>query len=508
MPPREVSNGRLAVIDVGSNSVRMVVYPATALAAPPLFNEKAMCGLGRLQDPGSRMSDAAMDRTLRIILRFAHLADAMDVSLIDAVATAAIREAVNGEAFIDQIKRETGISVRILTGQEEARLVARGVLAANPGARGLVADLGGGSLELIQLDPAECDGVGQRISLPLGTLRLAARSDLEGDDLDRHIDEVLGTVKWMSEFKDGLLYIVGGAWRSLGRLEIARIRYPIRVLHGYALYADRVNDMCRLFAGLSLESLSRIEVAPRDRLDTLAPAARVLGRLLRYSGAVKVVFSAHGLREGILFEHLSIADQEIDPLLASSRWTALATARDTENGLGHGHGDGEKLTGWLAPLFSGESGQDNRLRFAAGLLSDIGWRIHTDERPDHAMADVMRAPLIGLDHKERVKLALAVRFRYTHRLDSPWIKPFERLIEEGDHMWSRQVGQALRLAHTLSGGMMNLLGDYRLSMDAGNIRLHLGPDKEDLIGESTVKRLTALARSFDRSYDIVSGASP
>ena len=214
MPPREVSNGRLAVIDVGSNSVRMVVYPAIALAAPPLFNEKAMCGLGRLQDLGSRMSDAAMDRALRIIHRFAYLADAMDVSLIDAVATAAIREAVNGEAFIDQIKRETGISVRILTGQEEARLVARGVLAANPRARGLVADLGGGSLELIQLDPSECDGVGHRISLPLGTLRLAARSDLEGDDLARHIDEVLGTVKWMSEFKAGLLYIVGGAVRD------------------------------------------------------------------------------------------------------------------------------------------------------------------------------------------------------------------------------------------------------------------------------------------------------
>ena len=507
MPPREVSNGRLAVIDVGSNSVRMVVYPATSLAAPPLFNEKAMCGLGRFQDPGSRMSDVAMDRALRIIHRFAHLADAMDVSLINAVATAAIREAVNGKTFIDQIKRETGISVRILTGQEEARLVALGVLAANPGTRGLVADLGGGSLELIHLDPAEIDGVGQRISLPLGTLRLATRSDLEGDAFDRHIDDVLGTIKWMSEFKDGLLYIVGGAWRSLGRLEIARIRYPIRVLHGYALYADRVSDMCRLFAGLSLESLSRIEVAPRDRLDTLAPAARVLGRLLRHSGAVKVVFSAHGLREGILFEHLSTADQDIDPLLASCRLTALATARDTKNGMGHSHGDGEKLTGWLAPLFSGESVQDNRLRFAAGLLSDIGWRIHTDERPDHVMADVMRAPLIGLDHRERVKLALAVRFRYTHRLDSHWIKPFERLIEEDDHMGSRRVGQALRLAHTLSGGMMKLLGDYRLSMDAGNIRLHLGPDKEDLIGESTVKRLTALARSFDRSYDIVSGAS-
>ena len=152
-------------------------------------------------------------------------------------------------------------------------------------------------------------------------LLLPSSDRREVDHLDRHIDEVLGTVKWISKFKEGLLYIVGGAWRSLGRLEIARIRYPIRVLHGYAMYADRVSDMCRLFAGLSLESLSRIEVAPRDRLDTLAPAARVLGRLLHYSGAAKVVFSAHGLREGILFEHLTTIDQKIDPLLASCRLT-------------------------------------------------------------------------------------------------------------------------------------------------------------------------------------------
>ena len=193
------------------------------------------------------------------------------------MATDAVREAANGNSFLNRIRQETGIRIRILTGQEEARLVALGVLAANPRAHGLVADLGGGSLELIHLDPAEIDGVGQRISLPLGTLRMIEISNRGGSGLDRYIDEILGVVEWLSEFDEGPLYIVGGAWRSLGRLEIARVHYPLHLLHGYSMYADQARNMCRLFAGLSLASLSRIESVPRDRLETLAPAARIFG---------------------------------------------------------------------------------------------------------------------------------------------------------------------------------------------------------------------------------------
>jgi exopolyphosphatase/guanosine-5'-triphosphate,3'-diphosphate pyrophosphatase len=494
---------RLAVIDVGSNSVRMVVYPSTALAAPPLFNEKAMCGLGRGQAPGGVLAPEAMDRAMDTIARFVHVAAAMGVGVIDAAATAAVREASNRETFLSRIQAETGIAVRVLSGKEEARLSARGVLAASPGARGLVGDLGGGSLELSRLDPDQQDGLAQSISLPLGTLRLAANNGGDGADLDRQIDAVLADVDWLQQVRNGDLYIVGGAWRSLGRLEMARNRYPLRVLHGYALPAARIASMCQLFAGLSLESLQRIEAAPRDRLDTLSLAARILGRLLSHSGAKRVVFSAHGLREGMLLEHLTPEQMSVDPLLASCRLTALASARDADDGLGHGHGDGAKLTDWLAPLFPNESDDDLRLRLATGLLSDIGWRIHPDERPDHAMADVLRAPLIGLDHTQRIKLALAIRFRYTHKRDSRWVDRYRHLMEDEDRSWSRQVGQSLRLAHTLSGGVMELLAQYRLSLDEGYITLHCRPGTAHLVGEAAIKRLGAMARSFELKSRVV-----
>lgn len=494
---------RLAVIDVGSNSVRMVVYPASALAAPPLFNEKAMCGLGRGQAPGGDLSETAMVRTINTIARFAHLAKAMDVGVIDAAATAAVREAANCDAFLERVRAETGITVRVISGGEEARLSARGVLAANPGVSGLVGDLGGGSLELTHLDPSKGDGVGERISLPLGTLRLAAidpgDSAAPHQDIDRHIDQVFDQVDWMGQVLHGDLYIVGGAWRSLGRLEMSRNRYPLRVLHGYTLPSQRVASMCQLFAGLSLESLQRIEAAPQDRLDTLALAARVLGRLLLKCRADRVIFSAHGLREGMLSEHLTPEQRRADPLLASSRLTALASSRNADVGLGHGHGDGARLTDWLTPLFPDEDEDHRRLRIAAGLLSDIGWRIHPDERPDHAMADVLRAPLTGLDHRQRIMLGLAIRFRYTHKRDSRWVERYGHLIEDDDRLWSRQVGQALRLAHTLSGGVMELLAQYSLSLDDSDITLHGTPENLNIIGEATRKRLTAMARSFDRS---------
>jgi exopolyphosphatase/guanosine-5'-triphosphate,3'-diphosphate pyrophosphatase len=495
---------QLAVIDVGSNSVRMVVYPAAALAAPPLFNEKAMCGLGRGQAPGGTLSAEAMQRAIDTIARFAYLAQAMGVGIIDAAATAAVRDAANRDDFLARVREETGIDVRILTGLEEARLSARGVLAANPGARGLVGDLGGGSLELVHLDPLQGSGVGQRTSLPLGTLRLVAGSDSDGTRLDRQIDESLGQVDWMAQVQNGDLYIVGGAWRSLGRLEMARTRYPLRVLHGYTMPAARVASMCQLFAGLSLESLKRIERAPKDRLDTLALAARVLGRLLHRSGARRVIFSAHGLREGILHGYLSPAQQAVDPLVASCRLTALASARDPGSGLGHGHGDGSRLADWLAPLFPDEKTKERRLRLAAGILSDIGWRIHPDERPDHAMADVLRAPLIGLDHTQRIKLALAIRFRYTHHRDSRWVDRYSRLIEDEDRTWSRRIGQALRLAHTLSGGVTGLLAQYRLQLNGAGITLYCKPGTRHLIGEAAGKRLAAMARSFEQQARIVS----
>jgi len=500
---RSIRKDRLAVIDVGSNSVRMVVFPSTALAAAPLFNEKAMCGLGRGQAPGGALSDEAMDRAADTIARFVHVAAAMGVGVIDAAATAAVRDASNRDEFLARIQADAGIDVRILSGKEEARLSARGVLAASPGARGLVGDLGGGSLELSRLDPSQQDGLAQRVSLPLGTLRLASANGGNGDILDRHIDTVLADVEWLDQIRGGDLYIVGGAWRSLGRLEMARNRYPLRVLHGYALPVSRIASMCQLFAGLSLESLRRIEAVPKDRIDTLSLAARILGRLLNRSDAKRVIFSAHGLREGMLLEHLSPEQVSVDPLLASCRLTALASARDAENGLGHGHGDGARLTDWLAPLFTNENRDEGRLRLAAGLLSDIGWRIHPDERPDHAMADVLRAPLIGLDHTQRIKLALAIRFRYTHKRDSRWVDRYRHLVEDEDRIWSRQVGQALRLAHTLSGGVIELLAQYRLSRDEGYIVLHCRPGTEHLIGEAAIKRLNALARSFELECCIV-----
>ncbi|MDP6830732.1 MAG: Ppx/GppA phosphatase family protein [Alphaproteobacteria bacterium] len=493
---------RLAVIDVGSNSVRMVVYPTTALAAPPLFNEKAMCGLGREQAPGGALAAGAMQQAIDTIARFAHVANAMGVGAVDAAATAAVREASNRDEFLDRVRAETGVSVRVLSGVEEARLSARGVLAASPGAHGLVCDLGGGSLDLMNLRPDRPEGLGQGVSLPLGTLRLASLAGGDSGGTDQYIDDNLAAVKWLDEIRDGDLYIVGGAWRSLGRLEMARNRYPLRVLHGYTLPADRVVSMCQLFAGLGLESLQRIEAAPQDRLDDLPWAARVLGRLLRLSGAKRVIFSAYGLREGMLQEHLSPEQLSADPLLASCRLTAQASAWDAENGLGHGHGDGGKLSDWLAPLFPNESVDEGRLRLAAGLLSEIGWRIHPDERPDHAMADVLRAPLIGLDHTQRIKLALAIRFRYTHKRDSRWVERYGHLIEEEDRIWSRRVGQALRLAHTLCGGVMALLAQYRLSMDNDAITLHCQPETGHLIGEAARKRLSAMARSFDRKGSV------
>ncbi len=172
MSGRELRDGQeAAVIDVGSNSVRLVVYRIDGRAMTPILNEKVMAGLGRSLGQTGKLSPDGIDAALRALRRFATLTQALGVQDVFAVGTAAVREAGDGAAFAQQMRRETGIPLRILSGAEEALLSALGVSAGAPDAMGVVGDLGGASLELIEISPS---GPGRGETFRLGPLALAA----------------------------------------------------------------------------------------------------------------------------------------------------------------------------------------------------------------------------------------------------------------------------------------------------------------------------------------------
>lgn len=481
-----------AVIDIGSNSVRLVVFARLSRAPLTIFNEKVLCGLGRFKEGQRELTVEAMDRALSTIGRFAHLLRVMQVDDVAAVATAAVRDADNGDEFCRRIQDTTGISVRILTGREEAHFAAQGVVAANPAVSGLAGDLGGGSLELVSLRDGE---IGDGVTLEIGALGISKQ--LAGSNYEatcRRVDEALDRLDWLPGMKGADLHAVGGAWRALGRMQMARENTKLRIVHGYALPARKLDAICELVARQSAESLRWIGGVAEERREALPAAALVMSRLLKRSGMSRVIFSAFGLREGLVFDHLDEAARREDPLIIACREVAERTARFPIHG--------EALSDWLEPVFPGEAADRHRLRLAACLLSDIGWRVHPDYRADHAVEEVLSAPTVGLVHSDRMLLALAVGFRFARERSSEAVRNLAADFGEDDLSWARRVGFGLRLAHTLSGGTLEILQQSRLRIDDGQLVLTIDPGAEDIVGEVIVRRLRRMARAIGLEHRI------
>lgn len=473
----------LAVVDVGSNSVRLVIYDAASRAPTARFNEKVLCGLGRGMAETGALNPDGVQSALATLQRFVALSRSMGVQQTVIVATAAAREATNGPAFLAEVERLTGQSVLLLSGADEARYSALGVLSGMPDAHGLMGDLGGGSLELVGL--ADGRSGQDAVTLPLGPLRLM---HLDGEGVRKKMDQAYDAVAWLKRYSGKPLYAVGGAWRSLARIHMAMAGYPLHIIHHYSIKPDDLDEVQR-FMAKNRDALARVPGLSRRRIDTLPLAAQVLRRLVKAYNPGALVFSAYGLREGLHYENLPAAQREQDPLWAAAERRCQRDGRFPEQ-IGF-------IGAFIAPLFDGESAADARLRHTAVLLSDIAWDIHPDYRADEAFTHILHAPFAAITHGERVRLALALYVRYGGEPDSlPLTKPFLGLIAEKDRKWAMRLGAALRLAHTISGGAGQILKDFTLAPDAKNLVLATPGANAALAGESVTRRLGALAKTM------------
>lgn len=477
------------VIDVGSNSVRLVVFGEPLRSPIAMFNEKVLCGLGRgLSETGALDGEGAK-QALQAIRRFAMLARRMEVQSLRIVATAAVRDASNGAMFVEQIERETGETVSVLTGQEEATYSAYGVLSGIPDACGVMGDLGGGSLELVALDGTR---LGDSVTLPLGPLRIA---NLESYPVVKaYIDEKIGGVTWLKKWKGKSLYAVGGSWRAIARVHMAQKHSPLHIIHQYTLGKVEANDFTRLIAKQSKESLARVEGVPRRRQDVLPLAALVMRRLLKHLEPKDVVFSANGLREGLAYALLSEKQRSEDPLLAFCAHMAEREARFGEHGV--------ELDRFIAPLFERDMAARQRIRLAAAILSDSAWRVHPDYRGEQSLGVILHAPFGAITQSERALLALTVFTRYTGTASDPVAAPAWQLLNGEEIDYAQRVGLALRLAQTLSGGVPGILSDCKLRLSGGNIVLEIPGQHAALDGEAVQRRVEALAKALGRDGEV------
>jgi exopolyphosphatase/guanosine-5'-triphosphate,3'-diphosphate pyrophosphatase len=460
-----------------------VIFEGASRNPLTIFNEKAVLGLGRGLQLTGRLNEEAVGPALTVMTRYHAVARAMEADPIEVLATAATRDAENGPAFIEELQRRLpGVPIRILSGEQEAAFSAEGVLLGFPGADGILGDMGGGSLELVELEHGRPV---RAVSLPLGAIRLADRA---GADMARArglAEADLGRVPWLRRGEGRDLYLVGGAWRALARIHIAQTGYPLSIVHHYVLRREEARDLAGVVAQAPRRTLERMPGAPAKRLADLPYAAVVLRRLLRATGARRVVFSANGLREGWYARLLPPELREADPLLEAGRDLASRWGRDPDMPAA--------LLRWTDPLFEEETPESRALREAGCLVSDIGAHDHPDYRPEQSFFRVLRQPGVGLDHHQRAFLALVVALRYEAEADAPYLPSARVLLDPPALRRAEALGAALRLAYTLSGGTPELLAGTSLRRRGGELRLRLVEGSGVFAGESVQRRLEALA---------------
>jgi len=490
----------MGVVDIGSNSVRLVVYEGAVRSPTPIFNEKVLCGLGRQVGSTGKLGEESVGAALEALSRFKTIARILGVKNIWAIATAACRDASNGPEFIARGERALGTRIQVLSGQREAQLAANGIIMGFRSPDGIAGDLGGGSLELIEV---QGEALRRAATLALGGLRLLDASD---DRIERAIDiadQEIARVPWIDSGRNRVFYAVGGTWRAIARLHMEKTGYPLHVMHGYTMPTDEAIEFCEeIRKTRKLSALPGVEELSKQRREVLPYGAVVMERLLKRLEPSAVDFSVFGIREGLVYSLMSETERRKDPLLSFCAEYARARSRSADHAV--------ELCQWSDALFEPpgpkESDEERRLRHAACLLSDISWRAHPDYRGEQSLILIAHAALGGIDHAGRVFLALASYFRHIgvgeaeekDRLS----ERLKAIMPKKLYKRARIVGAAIRAAHMLSIGRPGIIDETPLSYERDKLVLTVPKAYAALDGERLRRRFAALAALLEREPEI------
>ncbi|MUG04525.1 Ppx/GppA family phosphatase [Bombella sp. ESL0378] len=489
---------RAAIVDLGSNSVRMVVYEGVARNPVPIFNEKATLRLGAGLEATGLLSEEGIERALEVLSRYQAIGQAMGVKPFDVLATAAVRDARNGAEFVRAAQlRMPEARFRVLNGEEEADYSATGVLCALPDADGVVADIGGGSLELIRVRDSAYFDAG---TTPLGVIRLRERSDDDVEAASKIARKTLADVAWLEDAKGKPLYLVGGAFRALARLHMARTDYPLNMVHLFRLNRQEAVEMAEWVVRASRKQMEKVGNVPRKRMIDAPFAAQVLLALLDRTEAPEVIFSAEGLREGWYMREVAARVADEEPM--------QALVQEMEGRLGRNPSFAEPLYMWLTSVFLERLGwkKDSFLALQfrlACMVSDVGSYDHPQYRAEQTYRRILYCHGVGFSHESRAFLALVLAGRYDIDRDSSVLEPSRRLLSKDYYEAAIQLGQAFRLVYVLSAGTETLLEGTHLTIkDEDQLVLSLHGGRLRSGGNAVSRQLNRLAESLGLEADL------
>ncbi len=484
---------RAAIIDIGSNSVRLVIYEGPPRVPAVIFNEKVAAGLGRGVAIDGHIRPEDMARAMTALRRFTLLAKTLRVTELQAVATAAVRDAVNGADLIAAAAAD-GLAVRLLSGEEEGEAAGLGVLSAIPDASGVAVDLGGGSLELAVIDGG---AVHRTASFPLGVQRLPPLLR-DGDRVfENHIAAMLKAADWPTALPSRRLYLVGGSWRAVSRLDMHLTQLALPIMDHHEMPRSALRRLRRATARMTLDELRAVPGMSAVRAALLPDAVALLAALAKLLDTTDMVVSSSGLREGLLFSALPPAVRAQDPLLVAAEYEGRRLARFSAHG--------EALDAWLDPIFADDAPAARRLRLAACLLADVAWSANPDFRAERAAEVALHGNWRAADVVDRYIMAKTLHSALGGGAGMPAI-PASVAPEAvaRAHQW----GLAIRLAQRLSGGMAEPLQCSALRIDGGRLVLELAHDWDHLHGEPPLRLLRALASAMGLDAIMETAAKP
>jgi exopolyphosphatase/guanosine-5'-triphosphate,3'-diphosphate pyrophosphatase len=480
----------VAIIDLGSNTARVVVMSASPGHAYRLEDEirevvRLRQGMGE-----TGLAEDAMSRGFATLRLFKRFCDGVGADPIIATATSAVRDAANGPLFVQRVQQELGLSLRVLDGEREAYYDAIGALNDVALSEGAVLDVGGGSAQ-VSLIRARRYVRGQ--SAPIGALALTDRlvkhdpiSDGEYKAVRSEIERELDAFDWLPEVS-GQLVGLGGTIRNMARIEAERQNYPLSTLHGFELTLQSVEESIRLFRTLPLAKRLKVPGLRSDRADIILGGALVIQAVMKRLGADRLTVSINGLREGLFYEyfwgHLH------DPVISDIRsFGVLNLARIygyQKTHANHVRFLAGRMFDQLAPLH-GYGAAERDLLAAAALLHDLGTVIGYDAHDLHSQTLITNAGLPGFSPREIALIALLTRY---HRKGTPSPGAYASVLRTGDDLLLTRLAAILRLAEYLERGRTSAVDDVAISW-------HGAPGNGGGSDETPALRLTLIADEY------------
>ena len=476
---RSVLKRSLGVIDLGSNSARLMVAHYTPGEVFQITDEVSRrVRLSEGMGPDNLLRPAAMKRALETLQLFKAFCAANGVRRLIPVATAAVRDAVNQAEFLAAVQKATKLKFRVLTGEAEAYFGALGAINSLGLQSGLVLDVGGGSAEVSEVRGGQFR---RGVTSQLGAVRLTEiyldRTPVKAVDaarLNDHISATLSMIDWMDVGPGGQFVGLGGTVRALARIDRNARRYPLGLVHGYELELERLERLIDRLRVLPIEDRARkISGLQADRADIILAGAMVVAGVLRRAGADRLRVCGQGLREGLFYrEFLRPAKPPILPDVREFSIFNLARLYGYDNE--HAHHVSRlalSLFDQLAALGRHAYGEAERdLLWAAAQLHDIGTVVDYYDHHKHSAYIILNAGLPGWTHRETALIALLCQY---HRKGAPDVKPYTRLLTRGDEERAARLAALLRLAEYLDRSRAQTVAGLKLRADGKRLRLRV-----------------------------------